>query len=85
MNTKVEEALDTLDAHARDYRYNGEQEDAAAIDEARTTLATHIAQQDATIARMLEALEACIDYGSMTGDEWVTDKARAALTQEQVK
>lgn len=42
----------------------------------------YIAQQDATIARMREALEACIDYGSMTDDGWVTDKARAALNQE---
>lgn len=54
-------------------------------EEALTRAEAHIAQQDATIARMREALEACIDYGSMTDDGWVTDKARAALTQEQVK
>lgn len=28
---------------------------------------------------LLEALEACIDYGVMTGDEWVTDKALSAI------
>lgn len=30
---------------------------------------------------LLEALEACLDYGSMTGDDWVTDKARAAIAK----
>jgi len=28
-----------------------------------------------------EALQACINYGAMTGDEWVTEKARAALAR----
>lgn len=30
---------------------------------------------------LLEALETCIDYGSMTGGEWVSDKARAAIAK----
>lgn len=30
---------------------------------------------------LLEALEACIDYGAMTGDDWVMDKARAAIAK----
>ena len=28
---------------------------------------------------MLEALKACLDYGAMTGAEWVTENARAAI------
>ena len=30
---------------------------------------------------LLEALKACIDYGAMTGDDWVAEKARAAITK----
>jgi len=30
---------------------------------------------------LLEALQACIDYGSMTGAEWVPEKARAAIAK----
>lgn len=30
-------------------------------------------------AELLEALEACVNYGSMTGDDWVMEKARAAI------
>ena len=85
MNTKVEEALaDAMFAAEKlfdgGYFVAGER-----AHQARTTLAAHIAQQDATIARMREALDACLDYGSMTDDGWVTDKARAALTQGEVK
>ena len=29
--------------------------------------------------KMLEALKACLDYGAMTGAEWVTKNARAAI------
>jgi hypothetical protein len=28
---------------------------------------------------LLEALQSCLDYGSMTGDEWVKEKAIAAI------
>lgn len=28
-----------------------------------------------------DALKSCIDYGAMTGDDWVTDKALAALAK----
>jgi len=73
MNTKVKEALGAI----RDVE---RREDSIAAHVEK--LNEHIAQQDATIARMREALEACIDYGSMTDDGWVTDKARAALNQE---
>lgn len=30
---------------------------------------------------LLEALESCIEHGSMTGAEWVVDKARAAIAK----
>jgi hypothetical protein len=30
-------------------------------------------------AGVVEALQACLDYGAMTGAEWVEEKARAAL------
>ena len=29
--------------------------------------------------KMFEALKACLDYGAMTGAEWVTENARAAI------
>lgn len=29
--------------------------------------------------KLRDALKSCIEYGAMTGDDWVTDKARAAL------
>ena len=73
MNTKVKESLGAI----RDVE---RREDSIAAHVEK--LNERIAQQDATIARMREALEACIDYGSMTDDGWVTDKARAALNQE---
>ena len=28
---------------------------------------------------LLEALQSCLDYGSMTGDEWVKEKAISAI------
>jgi hypothetical protein len=30
---------------------------------------------------LLDALESCVSYGSMTGDEWVIEKARAAIAK----
>lgn len=30
---------------------------------------------------LLAALQACLDYGSMTGDEWVVDRAIAAIAK----
>lgn len=69
MNTKVEEALKVLDEQHDDYlqagEYSGEgcwfghnfaADYAKEYAAARTTLAQHLAQQDATIARMREAL-----------------------------
>lgn len=35
----------------------------------------------AAAPELLEALQACIDYGVMTGDEWVTAKAHAAIAK----
>lgn len=30
---------------------------------------------------LLEALEACVDYGSLTGDDWVIDMALKAINK----
>ena len=38
------------------------------------------ASQDRS-AELLEALEACVNYGSMTGDDWVMEKAREAVSK----
>ena len=35
----------------------------------------------AAAPELLQALEACINYGSMTGDDWVIEKARAAIAK----
>lgn len=35
----------------------------------------------AAAPELLDALKACIDHGSMTGDDWVTDKALAAIAK----
>lgn len=42
-----------------------------------------VSERDELASRVREleaALQGCIDYGSMTGDDWVIDKARVALT-----
>lgn len=75
----VEDALKVLEINADAARDSGLEYTGSTTREARATLAAHIAAQDAEIARLREALRACIDYGSMTDDGWVTDKARAAL------
>ena len=41
----------------------------------RADVARIAEQRDA----LRDALKSCIEYGAMTGDDWVTDKARAAL------
>lgn len=49
-------------------------------------LAARDAQWLALVGPVVEALNACIKYGAMTGDEWVKEEARAALraiTEEQ--
>jgi len=58
MNTKVEEALALLDAEVAGCgRLEPEDcDNCARIKKARTTIAAHIAQQDATIARLEQAL-----------------------------
>jgi hypothetical protein len=32
---------------------------------------------------LLEVLKACVQYGSMTGDEWVLEQANAAITKAE--
>lgn len=79
MNTKVEEALSSMKDIGElllndDYPATSEE-----LDEARTTLAAHIAQQDATIARLTGTL---LSIQSIC--EWERTQL-AALNQEQVK
>ncbi|WP_288076902.1 hypothetical protein [Pseudomonas sp.] len=39
------------------------------------------AQMMAAAPELLEALQACLEHGSMTGAEWVEEKARAAIAK----
>ena len=59
-------ATDVLEEIARTGGMLGPREDVAKIAEQRD--------------KLRDALKSCIEYGAMTGDDWVTDKARAALT-----
>lgn len=52
-----------------DYRYHAEYDVSDAADARLITAAPDL----------LEALEACIDYGVITGAEWVIEKAQHAL------
>ena len=36
-------------------------------------------RKDEAIKLALEALESCVSYGAMTGDEWVSEKAHSAI------
>ena len=58
-------ATDELEDVARTGWMLGPREDVAKIAEQRD--------------KLRDALKSCIEYGAMTGDDWVTDKARAAL------
>lgn len=49
MNTKVEEAMMVLESAAGVLRYHAMRESAATLEEARATIAAHIAQQDAQL------------------------------------
>ena len=44
---------------------------------------TEGSENDRHVATFLlrEALKSCLEYGAMTGADWVTDKARAALAK----
>lgn len=82
MNTKVEEALGVLDVVAGvSFPFP-----AKSLRQARTTLAAHIAQQDATIARLTELVRAVkssdyeISCDDVSTGNWFD--ARTALTQE---
>ena len=79
MNTKVEEALDVVrDGH---WPY-GKTEQAS---EAIRTIADYLAQQDATIARLREALDRVEKLSQEWKDESRGKQLIAALNQEQVK
>jgi hypothetical protein len=36
---------------------------------------------DTLVSSLVRALQDCLDYGSMTGSEWVSDQAREAIKQ----
>ena len=36
---------------------------------------------DTLVSSLVRALQDCLDYGSMTGSEWVSDNAREAIKQ----
>lgn len=55
--------------------------DYAALARSRGGMHRELSQAHKSGAAMVDALHACLDYGAMTGDEWVSDKARAAITQ----
>lgn len=47
----------------------------SAADELRRLHAVNVALRD--------ALKACVQYGSMTGDEWVLEQANSAITKSE--
>lgn len=61
----------------------------ASIDQGWSDNSSRILQQEveanarliAAAPCLLEALEACMDYGSMTGHDWVIEKALAAIAK----
>lgn len=81
MNTKVEEAMMVLESAAGVLRYHAMRESAATLEEARATLAAHIAQQDATIARLREALEKVSNYSTNKASEFEADFAKQYAEQ----
>lgn len=53
----------------------------AALDAYAKSTAARIAALEAQNAELLAALQACIDYGCMTGAEWVAERAVAAAAK----
>ena len=95
MNTKVEEALAVIASGVadRDVRIAWPGESIAELDNAGKTLARHIAQQDATIARLTELVRAVkssdyeISCDDVSTGNWFDARTAliAALNQEQGK
>lgn len=67
-----------LDANGRNVLFRG-----VAIAAAGSMVAEAEANTDliAAAPELLAALQRCLDYGSMTGDESVADQARAAIAK----
>ena len=86
MNTKVEEALAVIASGVadRDVRIAWPGESIAELDNAGKTLARHIAQQDATIARLERGLAAIRD-STFRNATTLRGMADYTLNQEQVK
>ena len=75
MNTKVEEAVGVVEGVVGLLSAPKWLVTAASLSQARTTIAAHLAQQDATIARMAAVLGDCSDklnrYFKAHGPEYV--------------
>ena len=72
--------------YASTYRPEAWAKDAYVMADAMLRARDHGAEgseNDRHVATFLlrEALKSCLEYGAMTGAEWVTDKARAALAK----
>ena len=72
--------------YASTYRPEVWAKDAYAMADAMLKARDHGAEgsgNDRHVATFLlrEALKSCLEYGAMTGADWVTDKARAALAK----
>lgn len=53
--------------------------------ETRALYASAVPAEQPVNARLLEALSACLEYGSMTGAEWVEEKARSAIAAAEAQ
>ena len=49
------------------------------MDQQNTWLGTTLVETEAVNRQLMEALECCLAYGSMTGGSWVEDRARGAI------
>ena len=72
--------------YASTYRPDGWAKEAYEMADAMLKARDHGAEEsenDRHVATFLlrEALKSCLEYGAMTGADWVTDKARAALAK----
>ena len=69
---------------APDFGYSGDwQQSLKQREPAAQTAPSEIDRLKALNAELAEALATCLDYGSMTGGDWISDKAHAALDKHE--